>query len=91
MEIKIRVEDPLRDVNVSFGASTAQHVYLRSVRAKVYWTEQRLKQSRSSPRDIYVFTDTDVVPLGSYWSLAERYFTHEIQFMGEVCVAARAS
>ena len=64
---------------------TRSRACYRSVRAKVYWTEQILKQAaRGAAGDIWVFTDADVVPLASYWHLARHNFSHEIQFMREV-------
>jgi hypothetical protein len=72
------------DANRSSGKVAARREYLRGVRAKVFWMEQLAKSPLLGSRDdVYLFTDLDIVPFGSYWELV-RSMTHDIMFMPEV-------
>ena len=63
--------------------SSAEHRL--ASRAKVFWVEQLLKEAaKGHKRDLWLFTDVDVAPLGSYWDLARSATSsHEIVFMAE--------
>ena len=69
------------------SSSSAEHHRL-AARAKVFWVEQLLKEAAKKAsghrRDLWLFTDVDVVPFGSYWALAKAAAaSHEITFLAE--------
>ena len=67
------------------GVLSSFENYIRGVRAKVFWMEQTVNRGRLRARDVHLFTDLDVVPLGSYWRLArEGLQGHNISFLSEI-------